>query len=336
MVKALVTGGSGFIGKALCRELLEHGLEAWCFDIANCKNEINYRRGSVMRLEDVEQAVEEMDIVFHLAGLVGTTELLECDVEAVQTNIIGTINVLSACLKHGVKRVFCPTKPCEWLNTYSITKNAAAKFAQMYADVHSLDVRGLRWLNAYGPGQSMYPVRKAVPVMILQGLYGLDMEIWGDGEQPVDLIHVGDLARNTVLYTLSENRGWTARDTGNTTRMSVNELAELIRRLTKSRGGIKHYPMRLGEDPSKSVSLLSMPTAAEMLGISEVTTPVETGMLGTIEYYRALPSKQHENALEFYYGRENVEALQRGVDTSLIQSLDAKRLTKLLECKQGL
>jgi UDP-glucose 4-epimerase len=135
-------------------------------------------------------------------------------------NINGTVNVLHACVRHGVQTVFYPTKPNEWLNTYSITKKAGEEFAQLYAQTRGLDVRVLRWLNAYGPRQKLYPIRKAVPVMILQALHDLDVEVWGTGDQPVDLIHTEDLARNTVQYTLADNIDSTVRDAGNTVRMT--------------------------------------------------------------------------------------------------------------------
>jgi nucleoside-diphosphate-sugar epimerase len=114
----------------------------------------------------------------------------------------------------------------------------------MYARYFELDVRVLRWLNVYGPGQKAHPVRKAVPIMILQALHGRPIEVYGSGEQPVDLVYVDDLARVTVAYMQLESTGCETSDTGLTIRLTVNELAELIRRLTDSRSKIVHLPMR--------------------------------------------------------------------------------------------
>jgi UDP-glucose 4-epimerase len=152
--------------------------------------------------------------------------------------------------------VFYPTKPNTWLNTYSITKRAGEEFCMMYAREYDLDVRILRWLNAYGPGQKAFPVRKAVPVMILQALENRDVQIWGSGEQPVDLIHVDDLARITVDYTLGKDLDSATRDTGLSHRMSVNDMAKMIVEMTGSKSKIIHLPMRKGEDQNIPVELL--------------------------------------------------------------------------------
>ena len=304
MKKALITGGSGFLGGALRRYLVDQNYSVFTFDTSYGTAASDHMRGSILNYEDIESAISGMNTVFHLAGLLGTTELLTQNLEAIDVNIKGTVNVLEACSRRGVETVFYPTKPNEWLNTYSITKRAGEEFARMYALLEKLDVRILRWLNAYGPGQKAYPVRKAVPLMIMQGLSNLDIEIWGSGEQPVDLIFTDDLARNTVLYTLKKQGDASVRDTGNTVRMSVNEMAELILRLTKSKAAIKHCPMRLGEDQAKPVQLLDAPTAADILGLREATTPLEDGMAMTIEYYANLPAMSREAALNFYYDRK--------------------------------
>ena len=141
--------------------------------------------------------------------------------------------MLEACYHEGVSTVFYPTKPNVWLNTYTITKKAAEDFGKIYSQYKGLDVRMLRWFNAYGPGQKAFPIRKAIPLFINQALANKDIEIWGNGEQKVKLIYSEDLARNSVLYTLKENVDSTVRDTGNNVEMSVNELATLIIKLSK-------------------------------------------------------------------------------------------------------
>ena len=306
MAKALITGGGGFLGKALGHYLAIHGYRTIAFDTGYPADDSqDFRRGSILNVDDLDAAIVGVDLVFHLAGCLGTTELLSRSQEAVDVNIKGTVNVLEACVRHGVQTVFYPTKPNDWLNTYSITKKAGEEFAQLYACTRGLDVRILRWLNAYGPGQKLYPIRKAVPVMILQALHGLDIEVWGTGEQPVDLIHTEDLARNTVLYTLASNIDSTVRDAGNTVRMTVNEMAQLILRLTRSKSRIVHRPMRAGEDQHKPVQLLPGPSGADLLGVADKTTPIEEGMAGTIDYYTKLPPTRLQSALTFYYGQRD-------------------------------
>ncbi|MBU4315621.1 NAD-dependent epimerase/dehydratase family protein [Patescibacteria group bacterium] len=246
--RALITGGSGFLGKVITKELEKHDIESYVFDLDYSNNQ-NHLRGDITNFHDVASAVRGCDVVFHIAGLLGTSELIEKNIDSINVNIIGTVNVLEACLQSGVNRVFYPTKPNDWINTYSITKKAGEDFAMMFSEIHNLDVRILRWLNAYGPGQKAVPVRKAIPVMITQALLDQDIIIWGTGEQPVDLIYTADLAKITVEYTLADlsNTNVVIRDTGLSKRMTVNELAEKIIQLTNSCSSIVYKNMRLGE-----------------------------------------------------------------------------------------
>ena len=299
MKRALITGGSGFLGKAMMQHLVENDYVVHTFDTKPSKDE-KHIQGDIRNYKDVKSALSGMDVVFHLAGVLGTTELLEQNELAIDVNIKGTVNVLEASLTQNVSTVFIPTKPDRWLNTYTITKKAAEEFAQIYSQIKGLDVRILRWLNAYGPGQKAFPVRKAVPIMIIQALENQDVKIWGDGEQKVFLNYTKDLARNTVLYTLKPNIDCIVRDTGNIVEMTVNELAQLIVKLSNSKSKITNHPMRLGEDPSKKLELFSEPTAADILGVTNDTTPIEEGMSSTIQYYKELPSQSRIDALEFY------------------------------------
>src|SRR5882672_8619247 len=145
MKRALVTGSSGFIGSALIKYLSGLQLEVFQFDTSYLPHLPGHRRGSILNADELQHAMKGVDVVFHLAGLLGTSELLSRNIEAINTNIIGTVNLLEACYRCGVNRIFYPAIPNVWLNTYSITKKAAHDFARMYAQLYGLDVRTLRW-----------------------------------------------------------------------------------------------------------------------------------------------------------------------------------------------
>ncbi|MFT4100998.1 MAG: NAD(P)-dependent oxidoreductase [Burkholderiaceae bacterium] len=300
--KALVIGGSGFIGKPICKALAKRGVNVTTYDLSYVEEAgYSHRRGSITDPVSLDAAMRGTDYVFHIAGVLGTSELIEQSALAVDVNVAGTVHVLDACVKNRVKTVFYPTKPNTWLNTYSITKRAGEEFCAMYAREHRLDVRILRWLNAYGPGQKAFPVRKAVPVMILQALENRDLQIWGSGEQPVDLIHVEDLARITVDYTLSAHQDVTTRDTGLSYRMTVNDMAAFIIKLTGSSSRIAHLPMRKGEDQDIPVELLRKPYAADLLPDGGGPVSLESGMSETIAYYAKIDSARRRDILDFYY-----------------------------------
>lgn len=133
MAKAPITGG-GFLGKTLRHYLAIRDYQTIAFDTGYPADDSqDFRRGSILNVEDLDAATVGVDLVFHLAGCLGTSELLSRGQEAVDINIKSTVNVLEACVRHGVQTVFYPTKPNDWLNTYSITKKAGEEFAQLYA-----------------------------------------------------------------------------------------------------------------------------------------------------------------------------------------------------------
>lgn len=300
---ALVIGGSGFIGRPICEALRMRGVRVITYDLSYETEGQPYphRRGSITDPVSLDAAIRGCDYVLHLAGVLGTSELIDQSVHAVEVNIAGTVHVLDACIRNRVKTVFYPTKPNTWLNTYSITKRAGEEFCLMYAREHGLDVRILRWLNAYGPGQKAYPVRKAVPVMILQALTNRDVQIWGTGEQPVDLIHVRDLARITVDYTMKDAPGPLTRDTGFSHRMSVNEMAKLLVEMTGSKSRIIHLPMRKGEYQDIPVELLDKPYASDLVASGETAINLREGMTETIRYYREIGSERTTDILNYFY-----------------------------------
>lgn len=298
-MRIVITGGAGFLGQAIRDELVQLGHLVTTLDVRKT-NKTNHITCNILNLEKLKEAFKGIDVVYHIAGVLGTSELLEVNQFAIDINITGTVNVLEAALHNNVKRVFYPTKPNDWLNTYSITKQAGEQFAQLFSETSFMEIRILRWLNAYGPFQKTHPVRKAVPSMIIEALNNKPLTIWGAGEQPVDLIFTEDLAKITAHYTMLSNVNNEVRDTGCTTRMTVNELADLIIKLTNSKSEKKHFPMRKGEDEDIYITPLDAPTAEDLLAGKVSMTSLEYGMLKTIEYYDSLSPEVHKEVLDFY------------------------------------
>lgn len=108
--KVMVTGGAGFIGRQLVNVLMEKGMDVTVFDINKPSfgksGQAPFIEGDITDQDAVEKAIENVDFVFHLAAVMGTSELLRCLKRAVQINIEGTINILEACRKYGVSRIF--------------------------------------------------------------------------------------------------------------------------------------------------------------------------------------------------------------------------------------
>ena len=150
---------------------------------------------------DFDKVIKNCEEVYDCAGVLGTHELVFQTERAIDINIKGAFNVIQSCLDYNVKRVFHPTKPIfksNWENTYTISKITAENFVRMFKEVYKMDVTILRWMNASGPRQHIYPVRKFIPIVICQAILNEDIEIYGTGNQTVDIIDVRDIANIAI------------------------------------------------------------------------------------------------------------------------------------------
>jgi len=300
-MKTVVTGGSGFIGSFFAEQLAEEGNDVIIYDIARprytLKKNMTYVDGDVRYLEALLDVTKGVDEVYDISGVLGTTELMSMNTRAVDTNIIGALNVLEACKTNNVKRLFHPTKPNDWLNTYSITKFATEQFCLMYQKHYGMNITALKWFNAYGPRELLYPVRKAVPSFIIQALHNKDIQIYGDGEQTVDLVYVTDIAKIAIKAARTCGQLGKVIDVGTGIAMTVNNLAKLIITMCKSSSKIVYLPMRPGE-PEMSRIKAEIADLKKHINIDKFVD-IEEGMKYTIDYYRGVEEGEVTKAFEY-------------------------------------
>ncbi|MEP7162641.1 MAG: NAD-dependent epimerase/dehydratase family protein [Candidatus Moraniibacteriota bacterium] len=287
-MKCLITGSSGFIGSHLADELRKRGHEIFGMDVIPPKwNNIPTKIGSVTSKEDVYGAMEGMDFVFHLAGKLGTHELVDAPIEAAKINIIGTLTVLDACKNFGTK-IIGISKPNCWVNTYTITKVAAESFIEMYRREHKVKAAIVKWFNVYGARQPLEEesgYKKLIPTAIVNALRNTNIEIYGNGEQTMDLVHTTDTINATVA--VMENWGKCEGgvfEIGVGQEFSVNEVVNQIIRLTDSRSKITHIPMRKGEWENTHIKA-DISNLKKMTGW-EQTVSLEQGLIETIQWYK--------------------------------------------------
>jgi len=232
----------------------------------------------------LREAFRDADEVYHLGGKLGTTELDDSIRNAVELNVIGAVNVFEAAVEARVPTVFYPTKPNIWLNTYTVTKVAAEQFAAIFNERFPIRIRSLRYYNAYGPGQATGPVRKIIPTFAMQALGRRPLEVYGDGEQTVDMIYSADIGRITVDFTRSNHEG-PAADCGRGIHLTVNEVAQAVNDVVGNPAGIRHLPMRRGEVEGTRLAadLSALRRALPDLAFSDW---MET-LASTIEWYAA-------------------------------------------------
>lgn len=231
----VITGGSGFIGKAVCRELEKQ---------QDVPIVVDHSVGIDVRSGEAAELIESSDAVIHLAGVLGTEELFDDPHEAIDTNIKGTVSVLQACSKNRTSYVGI-TMPQVWDNVYQATKLAAMQMASAWHRHFDVPVCHVRAFNVFGEGQKVGRPQKIVPTFSSYAWEGRPLPVWGDGSQMVDLIYVDQVAQVMVeAMKYGDNR---IIDAGTSQGLSVKDVATLVNQVTRNRAGLTHLPMRRGE-----------------------------------------------------------------------------------------
>lgn len=310
-MKVAITGASGFLGTNLMQWFwkTEPTTQIILVDIAppqvrippNCR----FLYADIRNLNTLIDAFNGVDEVYHLAGILGTSELIAVSSLACEVNIVGANNVMDAAKICGVQRIYNVAKPHfdgYDENAYTLTKHAGELLGRLYQKKYGMEVATVRWLNAVGPHQHLYPVRKFLPMMILLAMHNLDLEIYGDGTQTIDPIDVDDLSRFTVFANRNLGRHPTVVDLGSGSAINCTEAAEVILKVIRDTGAsvaskIKHVPMRDGEKPG--VNLVADMSYWDSVGM-KTEVPFEHSVYKTYEYMKQLPKWHLFNALKFY------------------------------------
>ena len=284
-MKTLVVGGSGFIGSHLVDLLIEQNHDVTVFDINKPHRlEPGFINGDVTNGEYFYDSVENIkpDVIFACSGILGTAETFEHIQKTIDVNLKGKINILDAARSFGASVVDISLTN-NWLNPYTITKQADTKFCLMYAQEYGVKVSVLKALNAYGERQAWDKVRKIGPSFIINAIQNKPLIINGSGNQIVDMVYAGDVAKMMLLIVQREAWG-VEMDGGTGYPMTVNEVAEKIIKLSGSKSKLIHKPMRKGE-PVESITLGNPGPVKQLLGFYP-EADFDESMTQTIEWYQ--------------------------------------------------
>ena len=254
-MKALVTGGAGFIGSNLVDELISLGHTVSVIDNQSSDSNGQYywnplAENHLCDINDFSAIVgasEGCDVIFHLAAEARIKPSINNPREAVKTNVLGTCNVLQAARENGVKRVLYsstssayglsnPTPQKEdmetdCLNPYSVSKVAGEELCKMYTDLYGLETVIFRYFNVYGNRQ---PSKGAYATVIgkfhSQAVSGKPMTVVGDGLQRRDYTNVDDVVRINILAALAESDAVSGElfNVGTGISYSINDLVGLF------------------------------------------------------------------------------------------------------------
>ncbi len=310
--KVLVTGSAGFIGSRLVEKLVEKGAIVRAFTRYTSRAElgllaalpetildqIELVRGDLRDPSAVESALEDVDIVFHLGALISIPYSYVHPVETVQTNVLGTLNILEACRKTGSQLVHASSSevygsalrvpideehPLQGQSPYSASKIGADKLVEAYFrsfDVPSITVRPF---NTYGPGQS---TRAVIPTIITQALQSDRIKL-GNLEAIRDFTFVDDTVEGFLAAAHANLWDGQVYNLGSGQEISIGSTADLIFDILQKEIIVEIDQQRIRPVKSEVVRLISdNRKAREKLGWAPQVSMRE-GLSRTIAWIRS-------------------------------------------------
>ena len=301
LMKCVVTGGCGFIGSHVVDALVARGDSVTVLDdlttgsLDNLNEQARLVSGSILDTSTVDNAVQGVDCVFHLAAWARVPLSLENPLGTHQVNVVGTLNVLEAIRRHKVPRlvyassssvygnqathVFQETMTPDPLSPYGLQKLIGEQYCTLYARMFGTTIAALRYFNVYGPRQaSEGPYTLVVARFRQQRDAGEPITIYGDGLQTRSYVYVDDVVRATLSASVADLPP--ARNTilniGSDEETSVLEIARL------TGGEVKHiYPnprglfeeRRKAADYSRAKALLGWQPAVSFRNGFALTYP---------------------------------------------------------------
>lgn len=264
----IVTGGAGFIGSHLVDALLDKGEDIHVVDdLSTGKKENLNPAASFHKMDICNPGLNKLicsirpEVVFHLAAQVSVPRSLVNPYEDTRVNVLGTVNLLEACVQAGVKRVvfsssaavygmpqYLPVDeehPLLTISPYGASKVAAEKYLQLYNRIYDLEYVILRYANVFGPRQDVDGEGGVVSIFAQAMRDSLPLKIYGDGEQTRDFIYVKDVVRANLAALLCTSAITVNVSTERAT--SINQLANILNKIGKFTSLIKHEPERPGD-----------------------------------------------------------------------------------------
>jgi len=309
----VLTGGSGFIGSHLSKELLKNGENKLIVvdnlltgNLDNIQDLLDHENATFIQhdVQDHIEIDEKVDYVFHLASAASPVAYTENPVNTLKAGSLGTINTLGLARKHGAEYFLASTSEVYgdplitpqneeyWGNVnpngersmYDEAKRFAEAATATYTRSYDIKTKIIRIFNTYGPNMQLNDGR-VVTNLIVQALNDEDLTIYGDGSQTRSFSYVSDTVAG--ILAMMESNHYEVFNIGNPYEMTVKELAETILKLTNSKSEIIYKPLP-NDDPQQRRPDISK--AKEKLNW-EPKVGLETGLNTTIEWIKKELSK---------------------------------------------
>lgn len=317
MSRIIVTGGAGFIGSYLCKELIKQGHTIICIDLSNGDRlkeirshpKFTFIQDSILNHAMLEREVQQSDLIFHLAAIADPMQYVTEPLTTLQLDLKASIDIFEMAASYGIKvafastsevygrnpkvpwqeddeRVLGSTKINRW--SYSTAKAACEHYCYAYGQQRGLKFIIYRFFNIYGPLLDTLGHGRAIPIMLRQFLLNEPVTIHGDGKQTRSFTYIDDAVTAVAKLAFSGKAEGNVFNVGSNTETSILELATLMKKLASSASELVFVPHREVFGESYEDIPRRVPDITKIRDVIgwEATTPLEEGLTETIDYYK--------------------------------------------------
>lgn len=303
-MKIMVTGGAGFIGSHLVERLLATGARVCVLDDLSTGKPGNLPRHAALEFIEgdirdaglVDRCAHGVDAVVHLAAVASVQASMDDPVRTHQVNFDGTLNLLEASRRHGIKRFLyacsaavygdaaaipvseeAATRP---LSPYAVDKLSGEHYLLHYHRVHGLAATSFRFFNIYGPRQDpSSPYSGVISIFVERLMRNLPVTVYGDGRQTRDFVYVADLADLLARAACGMEGSGGVFNVGTGRQHSLLDLLDILEKISGKKIEQRHEPARAGDIRDSCADVTRLKTAFG--GVP--ATPFEQGLKKLLE-----------------------------------------------------
>lgn len=305
-LRAMVTGGAGFIGSHLCDALLAEGYSVVAVDnlltgrmsnLEHLRHETNFEFEQI----DINRPFDcgPIDYIFHFASPASPVDYMVHGIDTLKVGSLGTLHALELALQYRAKYLFASTSECYgdplehpqketyWGNVntigprsvYDEAKRFSEALTMAYHRYHTVDTRMVRIFNTYGPRMQLNDGR-VIPNFMKQALRGEDLTVYGDGSQTRSFCYVSDEVDG--ILRLSKSNEHFPVNIGNPNEFTILECAQRVIAITQSSSKIRYEKLPQDDPKQRRPDI----TKARTLLQWEPTIQLDTGLKMSLEYFR--------------------------------------------------